>query len=256
MTATRTTHTKLTFYQVEGGRGGTNQERGQGPRRGGGGPAPRQEGCASVRGAGGGSFGRQDLPVGGTPYLDPAPPSGRDTRVPEGAAVAPAPPRARAPRSQPQSRGPLPGLDRWQIAPNFPKLPRRSPAGCRLLAPAPVLSRPRPPPRRLLLGKKQPPRRRFTGNRASNFALLLPAPEAAAARGAGGRAQRRGRSPGPRPAHQSAALRGREARRRPACPRGPPRACGRGREPRRPGAAAPASGAEGILAVNILQECK
>lgn len=28
MTATRTTHTKLTFYQAEGGRGGKTQEKG------------------------------------------------------------------------------------------------------------------------------------------------------------------------------------------------------------------------------------
>lgn len=178
-------------------------------------------------------------------------------RPPSGGATAGSPrgPRAGSafPAAEPR---PLPGVDRCRTVPNFPKLPRRSPARCPRLAPAPVLSRPRPPPRRLLLGKKQPPRRRFTGNRASNFALLLPAPEAAAARGAGGRAQRRGQSRRPRPAHQSAALCGREARRRPACPRGPPRACGRGRELRRPGAAAPASGAEGILAVNILQECK
>lgn len=30
MTATRTTHTELTFYQAEGGRGGNAQERGAG----------------------------------------------------------------------------------------------------------------------------------------------------------------------------------------------------------------------------------
>lgn len=191
------------------------------------------------------------------PRHPPTPRSGRDTRVPEGAAVAPAPPRARAPRSQPQSRGPLPGGWTGVVRPSQTSRNCRGalPPAARCSRPPQSYRAPGPRPADYSLGRSSP-REAATGNRASNFALLLPAPEAAAARGAGGRAQRRGQSPGPRPAHQSAALCGREARRRPACPRGPPRACGRGREPRRPGAAAPASGAEGILAVNILQECK
>lgn len=275
MTATRTTHTKLTFYQAEGGRGGNTQERGAGH------PgkvvvAENHSGkdvCVCVCGVGwwgGTSLRRRDLPAGGggggIASQTPPPPAAsdrcRDT-VGAGTPGCPGAPRSppalpcmRALRSRTQSRGPRPvRVCRCHTFPNFPKLPLRSPPSALCSRPPLSYRAPGPRPPRLLRRKRLPWRRGCPG---------APNPGTRPARGDGGRTPRQpGEFPRPRPAApgglHSAGL---EAQRRPrasprvpACPRGPLRACGR-RESQGAGAVAPASRAERILAANILQECK
>lgn len=281
MTATRTTHTKLTFYQAEGGRGGNTQERGAGH------PgkvvvAENRSGkdmcvCARARArarvcvyAGWGGGTSWDLPGGRgwgriAPQTPPPPAASdrcRDTvgaRTP-GSPGAPRSPPAlpgmRALRSRTQNRRPRPVAGRCRTFPNFPKLPLRSPPSALFSSRPPLSYRaPGPPspaspasPARLLRRKGLPWRRSGPGG---------PDPRTRPARGDGGRPPRRPQEfPRPRPAApgrlHSAGLeaprRPRASPRVPACPRGPPRACGR-RE--RQGA-----GAERTLAANILQECK
>ena len=84
MTATRTTHTKLTFYQAEGGRGGNTQERGAGdPGKVAEAANRAQKGvcvcvcvCVCWGRRGGGGWRRQDP----RRYPDPAPSDGRPVR--------------------------------------------------------------------------------------------------------------------------------------------------------------------------------
>ena len=104
MTATRTTHTKLTFYQAEGDRGGNTQERGAGdPGKVAEAANRAQKGvcvCVCVLGAEGG----RRLETSGSPALPGPRPQRRPTRartprargngVPEGAALTSAFPDA------------------------------------------------------------------------------------------------------------------------------------------------------------------
>lgn len=127
---------------------------------------------------------------------------------------------------------------------------------CPLLGPAPSLLCPGPPPRRLLLRKRLPGRRGGppgTGPRTSHPPPQAPA--AARERVGGGR-RGDGRVPqAGRGLTRRVARGGAGAQRRPrASPGLYESEAGRKRGGAR--AAAPASGAEGILAVNILQECK
>lgn len=159
MTATRTTHTKLTFYQAEGGRGGNTQERGPGdPGKVAAAENRARKGVCIRDGGEAVVYCVRIPPQWGTRYPDPAPqrlrigaetPQARGNRVP-GA------PRSLL-RSQTRSRGPRPG-DVWVS--DLPKLPETaaalSPPSAHCSGPPPPSCAPVPRPGDSSLGRGCP----------------------------------------------------------------------------------------------------
>lgn len=231
MTATRTTHTKLTFYQAEGGRGGNTQERDPGKVAEAANRAQKGV-CVCVGGGGGAAVGDVRIP-GATRTPPPAvadpcedTPSSRK-RGPRG---------RRAHRCVSRRRVAVREASGCQSFPNFPKLPL--PFGHRLPTAHTLPSlRPRPPPQRLLLRKRLPERR--GGPLGTGLPTYPPPPTpqdpAAAREGTEAGAAATGAFPRPdaaSPARRLSAGPGHSAA--PARP-GPLRACGRRAAPRSPG---------------------
>lgn len=168
-----------------------------------------------------GSPGRGDTPPGPRPQ----PPAAAGTPGSRGRRAGPRPRPARGLRV-PRRRVAV--LSGGGSVSDLPKLPETAAA--------------RSPPRPLLVpvrvpsapGPRSPPlprRRRLPRTRASNFAPH-PRPPSSRSHGHGrektGREPRPGQSPGPRPGHKSGCAPRAGGAAPPACPCGPPRACGPG----------------------------
>lgn len=204
--------------------------------------------CIGSGWRGGCSLRRQDLPAGGTGSSDPALPAAADRCGDTRPRLCPAC-RLCVPRRTVAVLGRE--VYGCQTFPNFPKLPLRCRHLCPLLAPAPSLRAPAPAPETPAWAAAVPER----GRPAGTGPLTWP-PSLSPGRGRAGDggAAAAGQFARPRPAAPARLLSAAEAR-RPACPRGL-REPAAGRQRGGAGAAAPAPGAEGILAVSVLQECK